>query len=610
MTSESEVETDAVARIRDAGERVAALGLVSRTGLAFALVLSMGADFLLLPSGAWVGTITAAQALLFILAVLSALRSDRKDDTSTRRSMARVVVYFVGLSTLALIALTQKWWIVLQGEGGARAAYAGSYRVMGAAISFAGVVLALGRSRRVTRFFIAFAEQPARQTAFSFLALTMFGAFLLTLPSSVRDPSGVSFVDALFMATSAVCVTGLAVQSVAGFYTPWGQAVLITLVQIGGLGIMVLSSSLVVLTGRKLRARSSAVLAEVLDADSVASLRGSIVRIVSFTLGIEALGALLLYLVFQAHPEVAHGIDSQHPKAGSASLWWAAIFHSISAFCNAGFSLMNAGFEPFADSYAVCSVIMLLIVLGGLGFPVLSELSSWVSMRFQRRRPHRLSLHTRTVLIMSGALIAVVALLLLSVEWNGSFGHRPFYDRGFVALFQSVTLRTAGFNTVNIAAFSNAGFMIAMLFMFIGASPGGTGGGVKVTTFAVLFATLRAELRNEVEPHLFDRRLPPNTIRRAISVVFVAVIVLTFSVFSLLVSERGEAIQLAFEAVSAFGTVGLSAGVTPGLTSFGKLVIIVTMLIGRVGPLTVALATSERGERAHHLRPHERVLIG
>jgi trk system potassium uptake protein TrkH len=515
----------------------------------------------------------------------------------------------VVVSAVVITALVQKWSIVLMANA-SRPAYAGTYRVMAATVTFGGVAIVLIHSQRLARFFVAFAEQPARQTALSFFAVTLFGAFLLTMPVCVRDPSHVAFVDALFMATSAVCVTGLAVHGVATEYTLVGQGVLLALVQVGGLGIMVLSASVVVLTGRKLRARSSAVLAEVLDTDSIASLRGTIRGIVGFTLVIELVGAVLLYSAFAQHPHVALGIDSPQPASGSGGLIWAAIFHAVSAFCNAGFSLMHGGLEPFVSSYAVSTIVMVLIVLGGLGFPVLSELLRWGMQRVHRKRPLRLSLHTRIVLLMSAGLIVAVGLVLLAVEWKGALAGLPWHVRVFAALFQSVTLRTAGFNTVSFGAFTNAGLMIAMLFMFIGASPGGTGGGVKVTTFAVLFATLRAELGHGREPHLLDRRLPPGIIRRAISVVFMAVIVLTFSVLGLLLSEDQDALRLAFEAVSAFGTVGLSTGITPELTTVGKLVIIVTMLIGRVGPLTVALATAERSDRAHHQRPHERVLIG
>jgi trk system potassium uptake protein TrkH len=373
---------------------------------------------------------------------------------------------------------------------------------------------------------------------------------------------------------------------------------------------MVLSASLIVLTGRKLRARNTAALAEMIDAESLASLRGSIIRIVTFTLACEAVGALLLYWAFEQHPEVALGFESSHPKAGAGSFLWAAVFHAVSAFCNAGFTLTRDNMLPFVASYDICAVTMLLITLGGLGFPVLSELAHWVVTRMQRRRPQRLSLHTRAVLSVSLGLVLVTALLLAAVEWRHSLHDQRWHVKLLAALFQSVSLRTAGFNTIDYGAVSAAGMMVSIMVMFVGASPGGTGGGIKTTTFAVLLATFRAELRGGDDPWLFDRRLPAATVRRAIAVAFVAAAVLTGTVFGMLLSEDAAPLNVVFEAVSAFGTVGFSANLTAALSSTGKVLIIVTMLIGRIGPLTVALAASERSERTHHHPPQERVLIG
>jgi trk system potassium uptake protein TrkH len=353
-----------------ARRRLQSLGLAGRTGLALALLGVLAVDLILLDTAEWQVAITGAQTILSLTAWGSALRKDPFDHLlpAQRRARARTAL-LIALFAIGFAALLQKWWIALV-ESELRALYTGSYRVMGATATVAALVLSFGRSRRLVRFFAAFAEQPARQTAVSFVAVALLGALLLTLPVCVRDPTHVSFLDALFMATSAVCVTGLAVHGVAVEYTTWGQAVLLVLVQIGGIGIMVLSASLVVLTGRRLKARSSAALVEVLDADSLLSLRGSIVRIVGFTLLIEAVGTLVLYTQFSSHREVGYGAESAHPMAGAGSLWWAALFHAVSAFCNAGFSLMHGGLEPFVASYGVCSTIMTLIVLGGLGFPV------------------------------------------------------------------------------------------------------------------------------------------------------------------------------------------------------------------------------------------------
>lgn len=591
--------------------RLRVRALVTRTTLFATLVLCLTVDLQLLQRPEAYTLVTAAQTLLLLLAVwLSTHRPESSTERTVQRRSDWTLIYHWGLRALALTAIVEKWWIALRETAEERLVFAPSYRVTSAALTITCLLMLLSGGRRLARYFAAFAEHPARQTALSFLGLTVFGAFLLSLPWSVRDGAHISFLDSLFMATSAVCVTGLSVFDVASEYTFWGQCVLLVLVQAGGLGMMVLSASVVVLTGRKLRPRSSAVLAEVLDTESVSSLRDTIRRIVAFTLVLETLGALLLYTALSRDPNVALDHSHSAPTAGSGSLVWAAIFHAVSSFCNAGFTLTRGNLVPFANDYAVCTVVMLLIITGGLGFPVLSEVADALVRRVRKHRPQRLTLHARTVLAMSASLVVFASMLLAFVEWNAALAGLRWEERLFGALFQAVTLRTAGFNTVDFATFSSAGLMLCMLFMIVGASPGGTGGGVKVTTLAVLFATLRAELRGHDEPSLFDRRLPPGTVRRAIAVACVSVAALTVVLFLLLLCERAAPLRLAFEAVSAFGTVGLSTNLTPELGSAGKIIIIVTMLVGRVGPLTLALAVSRHRARTYYLRPHERVLIG
>lgn len=604
MNGASERPPGRIADIEVLGGDLRRLALSSGVlGATFAVVV--GFDIWLLLSGAWAAALTALQTLLMAATTVILLRGLK----GTRPSVTGLLALFL-VAGVGWLALLQKWWIVAQAVGEERLPFAASYRVMAVTAALCSLLVLFGRGQRFARYFAALAEHPARQTALSFVILALFGAFLLSLPVCVRDASRVAFVNALFMATSAVCVTGLAVHTVSETYSFWGQLVLLTLAQIGGLGIMVLSASLTVLTGRKLRARSSFALAEVLDADSVATLRGSIARIVLFSLALEALGAVLLYIAFAGYPEVQLDAAADHPLAGAGSRAWSAIFHAVSSFCNAGFSLSRDGLVPFVGAPGVCAIVMALIVLGGVGFPVLSELSDMARMRFARRRPNRLSLHTRTVLIASAGLIVVGAVATACLEWRASLAALPVPERLLAALFQSVSMRTAGFNTVDVAAFSPAGLMLTCLLMFIGASPGGTGGGVKTTTFAALLATFRAELRGPSEPRLLGRRLPETTVRRAVAVSFASAVILTGVVLFLLISERHAPLALVFEAVSAFGTVGLSTGLTASLSVPGKLVIIATMLVGRVGPVTLALAASERGTRAHHRPPHERVMIG
>jgi trk system potassium uptake protein TrkH len=441
------------------------------------------------------------------------------------------------------------------------------------------------------------------------LAATL-GGFALTLPQALRRIGDASFLDGLFTATSAVCVTGLTVNDVAETYSPFGQALILLLIQVGGLGIMVLSTFFAVLTGARLRVRSSAVLAEMIDADSLAGLRRSVVAIVVYTVVIEAAGAVALHAAFEDFPEVALPHDHPHPLSGPGGRWWAAVFHSVSAFCNAGFSLFDSSLVPMASSWTVLPVIMVLIICGGLGFPVLDELRRHGCARLRRRRPPRLSLHARVVLGTSAGLIGAFTVVFLVLEWNGAMRHLPWHARVLSALMQSVSTRTAGFNTLDFGAMQPATLLLTCVAMFIGGSPGSTAGGVKTTTFATLHAVFMAELRGEHRPRLFDRVVPAAVARRAIGVAFLGATLAATVVVALLLVERQEPLRLIFEAVSAFGTVGLSTGITPDLGPAGRVVLIFAMFAGRIGPMTLALALAAKQRPHAHELPEERLAIG
>jgi trk system potassium uptake protein TrkH len=284
----------------------------------------------------------------------------------------------------------------------------------------------------------------------------------------------------------------------------------------------------------------------------------------------------------------------------------------VSAFCNAGFSLFARNLTPFAGDLAVNGAVMALILVGGIGFPVLDELLRRARLVLAGARPPRLSLHSRTALAVSGALVAALFALLAALEWEGSLAHLSWPRRLLAALFQSVTARTAGFNTVDFGGMGPATLLVFGAAMFIGASPGSTGGGIKTTTFAALVATLRAVLLGRKRPRLFDRSLGEGLSQRAIGVTFLSgALVLAFS-FALLVVGGHPSEELMFEAMSAFATVGLSTGVTPELSAAAKLVLSLTMLTGRIGPLTLALALAGRARRAAPPveAPEERVFIG
>jgi trk system potassium uptake protein TrkH len=402
----------------------------------------------------------------------------------------------------------------------------------------------------------------------------------------------------------------LTVHDVARTYTPFGQAVLLVLIQAGGLGIMVLSTFIVVVAGRRLRVRSTAVMAEAIDAESLASLKRAVVTIVVTTAAVESLGAVALYLALSRYPEVAVGPESAAALSGAGSLPWAAVFHAVSAFCNAGFSLFPANLTPLVHDAAVNGTVALLVIVGGLGFPVLAELGRQAAARARRKRPPRLSLHTRTVLASSGALVVLLAVAIAVLEWGGSLAHLPGPQRVMAALFQSVSARTAGFNTVDIGAMRPATWLLLCGFMFVGASPGSTGGGIKTSTFVALAASLRALVRGEERARVFDRLLPPAVVHRAIGVTFLSGVLAAGFAFLLLLLEAGEPARVVFEVVSAFGTVGFSTGITPGLSDAGRVVLVAAMIVGRVGPLTMTLALAGR-QRSVPVRPvEERVLIG
>jgi trk system potassium uptake protein TrkH len=557
----------------------------------------------LLALTAWISLgLTALESLLALPWALAVLRLE-----GLERRLRPLHRLHLGTIGLLLACLAAKWHVLLQVAPAEGVHAYRTYTLVAALLAVVGLV---GRGSRLGRLVLAIAEQPARLMLLSFGGAALLGGFALTLPVSLRALGGASIVDGLFTATSAVCVTGLAVNDIATTYTPFGQFVILLLIQAGGLGIMVLSTFFVIVAGQRLRVRSSAVLAETIDAESLASLRRAIVGIVVTTFALEAVGAGLLYLAFLRYPGIALGSGAPDPLSGAGGHLWAAVFHSVSAFCNAGFSLFPRNLAPFVGDPWVNLVVMGLILLGGIGFPVLAELGARLRLRVRRERPPRLSLHSRVALATSGALVLGLAAVLLGLERAGAFAQLSWPEKLLAALFKSVTARTAGFNTVDTGALAPASLFLICAVMFVGASPGSTGGGIKTTTLATLVATLRATLRGEPQARIFDRALGEATTRRAIGVAFLSGVLVAFFAFVLLIAENGQPLGLIFEAVSAFATVGLSTGITASLSVPGRLVLILTMLIGRIGPLTLALALAGRGRPVAVGRPEERLLIG
>jgi len=363
-----------------------------------------------------------------------------------------------------------------------------------------------------------------------------------------------------------------------------------------------------VLIGQRLRIKSSAVFAESVDAESIAQLRRVIVGIIGSAFVIEIAAGLLLYARFSTLHTLPPNAGG--PPAGtSAEAVWAAIFHAVSAFCNAGFSSFETGLAPYVGDPVVMLSITTLIVCGGIGFPVLQELAGRTFRWALRRRRERMSLHARISLRATALLLSGMTLAYLLLEWGGALGHLRWFERVLAALFQSASCRTAGFNVIDLGLMHPATLMLTCVAMFIGACPGSCGGGIKTTTLAVLFAVMRSELNGRAA-QLLDRTLPQPIIRKAIGVAVVSAALLSVALFLLLLLEPHAPLELAFEAFSAFSTTGLSTGVTPKLGTSGKLLVLLTMYIGRIGPLTLALAISGRTDAPPLQLPHERVLIG
>jgi len=437
----------------------------------------------------------------------------------------------------------------------------------------------------------------------AFLCVILTGTVLLCLPQSAARER-VSVIDALFTCTSSVCVTGLSVVDIGSTYSLLGQIVTILLIQIGGLGITTFSTFFVYLTGGRMSLRGRGVVESTLTQYPVRNMGQLLLRILLVTAVIEGIGAALLY------PSL-----TPYNRAGYFPAF-TAIYHSISAFCNAGFSLYRTNLEGYVGNPVVSLVICALIILGGLGFVVMVELWDHAFKKSPSRK--RLSVHSRVVLTVTAVLLAAGTLVFLLLERNNTLAGLPFGTKVLASFFQATTPRTAGFNTVPLGLCANATLFFTIMLMFIGASPGSCGGGIKTTSFAVIIGLATSKLRGNADVNLFRRRVPDRVVSNAISVAFFAAVMLVLVIMLLSVTEVAvqkafpgdDFIALAFEATSAFGTVGLSTGITPSLSVTGKLLIIILMMVGRLGPLTITIALAARELTPRFRYAPESVMIG
>lgn len=445
------------------------------------------------------------------------------------------------------------------------------------------------------------AIRPERVMAAGFLALIVAGGLLLSLPIATEDRQSIGLFNGLFTATSAVCVTGLVVVDTGPTFSLFGQCVLMALIQTGGLGFMIFATLVMLALGRRVSLRDRMMIRESMNATTLSGLIRLTLWYGGLALGIELIGAALLSIRFV-------------PALGWGRGIYYGVFHSISAFCNAGFDLFGnyASLTGFAQDPLVVLTIAMLIILGGLGFSVLFEAVHCMGA------PRRLSLHTRLVLGMTLLLLVVGTLFYLALEWNNpaTLGAEGMGIGGKVmnAFFQSVTMRTAGFNTVDLAGMREASKLMSVILMFIGASPASTGGGVKTTTVSLLILLVLSVIRGQDEVNVMKRRLPADLMRRALVILVISLVVVLVGTMVLTVAEREEKdfLDLLFEGMSAFGTVGVSAAGTPTLSPVSKATLIPMMYLGRVGPLTLALALAHKSTATQkHLRyPEEKIMIG
>ena len=436
-----------------------------------------------------------------------------------------------------------------------------------------------------------FRLRPSLIIVISFLLVILSGAVLLSLPFSSANGISTNFLDAYFTSNSATCVTGLVTLDTGVHFSLFGLIVIMALMQVGGLGYMTFSTFMVLVFRQKLFISQKLVIQEALNVYSARDVINVLRKIFGIVFLCEGIGALILF--FRWWPELG---------------FWKAvlygIFHSVSAFNNAGFALPAnfANLAPYVTDITINLTITTLIIIGGIGFIVIADI-------LQHRK---LSLHSKLAIITTLCLIIGGTIFILALENQNpkTIGPLSLPHKIMVSYFQAVTPRTAGFNTVDIGKIVPATALFMMFLMFVGASPGGTGGGIKTTTFALIILTIRATLKGFRNTVVFNRRIPAETVRRAFAITFLALALVTVAVFGLKEIEKFGLTEIAFETFSAFGTVGLSMGITPYLSSLGKIIIIITMFIGRVGPLTLLLALATEQKEPKIESPKEGISIG
>lgn len=432
---------------------------------------------------------------------------------------------------------------------------------------------------------------PPLVLSLGFAILITFGGVLLSLPFFTKSGEATDLVDSMFVAASASCVTGLTPVNTFEHWNTYGHVLLIILIQIGGLGVMSLASIIPLILGKKIGMKSRQILKEQLNVESLEGMIVLFKYVLVFTFGIEILGAILLSFRFI-------------PLYGAGTGIWYSIFHSISAFCNAGFDILGDSMYPFRDDILVNLTLSALVIVGGLGFVVTSEL-------FRRRSFEKISTHSKLVLLISGVLLVLGTVMFLFLEnGDGVLQYESVKGSILESFFQSVVARTAGFYSVDLSKIKDSTALMLMGLMFVGGSPGSTAGGIKTTTLGVLFISTHAVVRGEREPVVFGRHIGMDVVRKALAIFLVSITIILSVSFILTITESARLVDILYETVSALATVGASKGITADLSDVGKILITFCMYLGRLGPMTMAFAFGMKDKKSLIRYPESFISIG
>lgn len=435
---------------------------------------------------------------------------------------------------------------------------------------------------------------PVQILAIGFVIVIFIGTILLSLPIASKSGVRTPIIDCFFTSTSATCVTGLITLNTSTYWSYFGKTVIMILIEVGGLGFMSFATLFALIVGKKITLSERLIMQEAMNSFSMQGIVRLAKYILYFTFLVEAIGAILLSTQFIPLYGISKGI-------------YFSIFHSISAFCNAGFDLTGNSLIPYSSNVIIMLVISMLIIVGGLGFYVWNEIYNY-------RKTKRISTHSKFVIAVTGVLILCGTVLMLLFEYNNpeTLKNQPLWNKILASFFASITPRTAGFNSISTSGMTVSGKFLTIILMFIGGSPGSTAGGIKTTTVGILIMTVICVLKGKQDTEVFKRRISKNLIYRAFSIALIGFfLVITVTMLLSITQSSFSFMDLLYEATSAFGTVGLTLGVTPKLTNIGKIIISITMYCGRVGPMTVALALAQKVREKPSIRyPEDKIMVG